>query len=369
MQESAEYPSPSFRLIAVIALCIGVGAGAWAFFSFIIPGMSDDGKTVLIQADKSPIKTPPDQPGGMEIPHQDKLVFNAVTPGAPQPVQEHLAPPPEQPLFAMQPAPQPPVGQTDAPGQMSAPAPQAAAAPAQPAAPIPVALGRAIAPGTQGTPSTPIAATQSVKVAEPPASFDFDKGAAPAPQPVAAKAKPAVMAEKAKPAETAVAQNDAGAADTGSDEETATDAQPSASSPRAANDEKTIPMDSEEQPAAAANDDIQQEELAPPTSRQAKPVVTEKEEAPAPVAKASSAGRARYQLASYTDRASAQKAIGTFSSKYSGVISKSSLTVVSGQAKGRQVFRVQGSAGSKDEASAICGRVKAKGGACVLTGP
>ena len=67
----------------------------------------------LIAADPSPTKAPPDSPGGIEIPHQDKLVYRRLAtarePDATLP--ETLLPPPEEPLPRprSEPAPKPAV--------------------------------------------------------------------------------------------------------------------------------------------------------------------------------------------------------------------------------------------------------------------
>ena len=66
----------------------------------------------LIAADPSPTKAPPDSPGGIEIPHQDKLVYRRLA-TAREPaatVPETLLPPPEEPLPRprSEPAPHPP---------------------------------------------------------------------------------------------------------------------------------------------------------------------------------------------------------------------------------------------------------------------
>ena len=52
----------------------------------------------LIKAETGPIKVRPDAPGGLEIPHQDKLVLNEITPDPARPQVERLLPPPEVPI-------------------------------------------------------------------------------------------------------------------------------------------------------------------------------------------------------------------------------------------------------------------------------
>lgn len=61
----------------------------------------------LIKADPSPTKVAPDDPGGLEVPHQEKLVFETLDPSAAEPEVESLLPPPEEPLPRPEPAPEP----------------------------------------------------------------------------------------------------------------------------------------------------------------------------------------------------------------------------------------------------------------------
>jgi hypothetical protein len=77
------------------------------------------------------------------------------------------------------------------------------------------------------------------------------------------------------------------------------------------------------------------------------------------------AGPARFQLASFTDKASAEAAVQSLQGKYANALEGATLQVTSATVKGKQVFRVQGSAASKEEMENICLRVKASGGACV----
>lgn len=80
-----------------IALLVLAAFGGVVWFAYSDPGASPDGsQTVeLIQADPEPVKTRPENPGGMKVEHQDKLILN---PDPEKPQVERLLPPPEVPL-------------------------------------------------------------------------------------------------------------------------------------------------------------------------------------------------------------------------------------------------------------------------------
>lgn len=76
-----------------------------AWYAYVSGAQSGAGGPVpLVQADATSFKMRPEQPGGMEIPHQDKLVFGRLNPGSEDEPIERLLPGPEQPL----PRPEPP---------------------------------------------------------------------------------------------------------------------------------------------------------------------------------------------------------------------------------------------------------------------
>src|SRR5262245_53734820 len=145
------------------------GFGAIAAYGWLQYGHSSagDGPAPLVKAEPRPIKTRPENPGGMTVPDQDKEIYGTMAPGrapgaAPAPTRvERLLPPPEAPMA--KPVPAPP---------RVAPAPNAVA----------------VAPPPPAPPSAPAA------VAPPPAPI------ASAPAPVAAAPAPApVVATPARP--------------------------------------------------------------------------------------------------------------------------------------------------------------------------
>ncbi len=101
------------RLMPVgIALVILAAFGGVVWFAFTDPGDPQGQQTVeLIQADPAPVKSKPENPGGMRVEHQDKLILN---PDPEKPQIERLLPPPEAPM------PVTTVTETAAPGEESA---------------------------------------------------------------------------------------------------------------------------------------------------------------------------------------------------------------------------------------------------------
>lgn len=88
-----------FVLIAVIA-----GASGWAFYGERLMSLfsESDGEVPIIRADINPVKVRPDNPGGLQVPNRDILVYERLpngsnSTGGAAPV-ERLLPPPETPL-------------------------------------------------------------------------------------------------------------------------------------------------------------------------------------------------------------------------------------------------------------------------------
>ena len=167
----------------------------------------------VIKADERPIKIRPDDRGGMQVPNQDKLVYERMDQGEGDAKVERLLPTPEQPQVPVKGAAQPePVGKPSntevlRPGQAvappRAPAPEVARplpqspaapqpvlpAPQEPVAQAPLPSGNGYVPTAARTAAEPVPAPApakpaAVKPAPPPP-------AAPAPAPVAAPKTPA----------------------------------------------------------------------------------------------------------------------------------------------------------------------------------
>ncbi len=92
-------PKRRYWRYAVLGTLLGLLlAGAGGLYMFLDDMLVDTAQNVpIIRADTTPTKVRPDDPGGMEIPNRDKLVYERMN-GAPAvPRVERLLPPPEVP--------------------------------------------------------------------------------------------------------------------------------------------------------------------------------------------------------------------------------------------------------------------------------
>ena len=93
-------PKPRWGLIfgiTFVLLIIGAaGAGYLVFEESLEEG--EEFRVPLIRAKAGPIKTRPKNPGGMDVQHRDKLVYDRLPGGAERTPVEVLNPPPESPL-------------------------------------------------------------------------------------------------------------------------------------------------------------------------------------------------------------------------------------------------------------------------------
>ena len=82
----------------VIIAAVGGAAAAWvvAYERGLEAGIA--ASPPLITAEPGPTKVAPEDEGGLEVPNQEALVFDAIDEGAEAPAEEVLAPPPEEPI-------------------------------------------------------------------------------------------------------------------------------------------------------------------------------------------------------------------------------------------------------------------------------
>ena len=165
-------------VLLVLLVLAGFAGLVWYAYTWGIGGIEPQ-ELPLIQAEPGPVKSRPESPGGLEVPHQDKLVLNEVQPDPEKPQVERLLAPPELPK-----PPEP------------AAAPETRSPPAPPAPP---------APPTAEVTETRSAAEQPPATEPPPVPSAAERAPTPPPE---AEAKPAPEATPPKPAEepqTAVA--------------------------------------------------------------------------------------------------------------------------------------------------------------------
>jgi len=95
------------RLLATVLALLIMGLFSGGLWFAYVQGTHHAGNNAassdvpLIRADERPTKVKPEQPGGMEIPDRDKLIYNPT-----HSVVEHLLPPPEKPITRPTPSPQ-----------------------------------------------------------------------------------------------------------------------------------------------------------------------------------------------------------------------------------------------------------------------
>lgn len=190
----SEEPKGRRWLPATIALVALGGFSGIVWYAYSQgANTAPSGAVPLVQADAGPLKTRPTDPGGMEVPNQDKLILNGQAVDTAAGRVERLLPPPEAPLakpnippavaVAAQPAPQ---VATAVPPALNAPRSQAAAPVAQPAPSAQVAAAPRAAVQTVPTAPQPVVARPA---SPPPASATQT--------PIAAATKPQVPATAA----------------------------------------------------------------------------------------------------------------------------------------------------------------------------
>lgn len=162
--ESGRGRSNNRKIVASVVVVLTLGGFAAVMWNAYNQGQQTqgDGVVPLIQAENTPVKVKPEQPGGMDVPNQDKLIYDRLTPGqAPPNTIERLLPPPESPVARPQTPQQPLPAITESLLPEAAPAQPA---PAQPSAGLlpPTIAAR---PQVNATPAAPTVALAPPKPA------------------------------------------------------------------------------------------------------------------------------------------------------------------------------------------------------------
>lgn len=113
-------------LAALVLIPVFLGAAGWAAWHYLgdLLVIEDSYDVPLVRADPGPVKIRPENPGGMQVPDQDKLVYDRMRGKEKPPQVESLLPKPESPL--------PPPTETPAPVEKAAAAPLPLTPPAPP---------------------------------------------------------------------------------------------------------------------------------------------------------------------------------------------------------------------------------------------
>jgi len=167
------------KLLALVTVSALGGLG-WLAYERITA--VDPSAPPLIRADDGPIKIRPEDPGGMAVPDQDKLIYQTLNGGLVEETVERLLPPPEEPL----PPPEPPEPEIVEQAPAADPAARASAMPSLPPAEIDAqaevaATAAPAQPEAKHPPAPPepaeVTATATATPAPPPA----DSGPYPGP--------------------------------------------------------------------------------------------------------------------------------------------------------------------------------------------
>jgi len=150
---------PILPILLGLTVIVAFGVATWYALAPIQPPAAA-GEPPLIKAELAPFKEKPAEPGGLEIPNKDKLVFERLTPAPAPDKEEKLAPRPEEPVARPKQAEQPATPQSTAEPTQSAAVAPPPAAPPPPAAREDAPAAREDAPAApSAAPTTTAAAT------------------------------------------------------------------------------------------------------------------------------------------------------------------------------------------------------------------
>ena len=178
------------KTIVFVIVAVVMGAMSWAYYGERILSLlgSSKGQVPVIRADISPVKIRPENPGGLQVPDRDKLVYNRIQNGGTettgQATVERLLPPPEKllPRPKVVPiAPQKPSSQARAPLVSATPKVADVKAAVKPAQAPPPPSAPAIDPKSR---PTPLSKNTTPVIALKPALKKQVQAAQPAPKPV-----------------------------------------------------------------------------------------------------------------------------------------------------------------------------------------
>lgn len=380
---STSFVSRYARVAAFAALVAFAGFGAVMLWrSGDVKGVvAGDGSPRVIMADKSPIKEVPDQPGGKQVPNQDKAVYDRVAGKSPEVVKQgSLIANAEEPVNvaektlgdegAMPPAAQVP-GVSDASATNDADA-RLPATPSQSGADAQKS-NESVAPRKVKTMIVLPNGTLVARETNAPADSAAPQKPAGADAAMSAPAQTAKV-EASQPGAAIAPVNGTPAAQgtqQAAADKTASQKPVTAPIPTARPAEQPVNVVGtvtqrgnvvDQQTAAAEKPAAKQAQTQTPATKPAAQPTA------APAASNTPAGAYVIQIASLPSEAEAQKSYSNLSAKFSSVIGGKSPDIKAAEIPGKGTYyRLRIVAGSKDEAIALCSRYKAAGGSCLVS--
>ena len=390
VQEAADDRSRP-RIIAAAALGVALLVGASVFGYAFFSGDSNEtanGEPPIIRADSEPVKVVPESPGGLNVPNQDKAVYDRVAGDSANgdPGQPSLVTQSEEPVDIVQrtldPELLPLEGRDDAAkseerltagadvGELGTP-------PAQPA--VSPRKVRTMIVRPDGTIVPREEPAEEVAAAEPQAPTG--ETAAPAVEPAPEAASEPVVAQT-EPAPTAAQPETAETPEAAATPVETAAAAPAESiapvrvvktqpvRPQAVSNAPVPAQRPAEQPVNVVSTvtqggNIRNGAAAPAPVAPAQPVAQPAAAAPAPV---SNAGGYWVQIASQPSVEGAQASWNNLSRRYASVLGGRGVDIQRADIPGKGTFhRVRVPGGSRDEANALCARYKAAGGSCFVS--
>jgi hypothetical protein len=341
-------------VVAAVLGCVAI-VGAIGIFALSGGGANSSDGPVLVKASSDPIKVAPENPGGKEVPNQDRAVFNE---SAGVPAQEELVSTSEEPVDIAA------VPENALPSSLNGEdlqkgedrlAPSATDSSSNEAAPFVVAPRkvRTLVVRPDGTlvereavPTPEPIEPQSMSAAEEVASVEPEQLGG---VPVAETATAQSSETASEPVATAAETSDETPAPEASE---ATPALPTRTVQTKTISPTQIAERPKDQPVNIVNQDQTQTASAP-----APTVATEAPSTPFSV-----------QMASLPTEADAQQSARALTNRFGNVLGGRSLVIRRAEIEGKGTYyRVRVGADSRAEANTLCGQIKSAGGSCFVT--
>ena len=342
----------SGRGMMIAAIVGGVAIlGAFGAFALMGSDVGDDGGPVLVKADSDPVKIVPEDPGGRQVPNQDRAVYGEVDGnGETAPTQDTLVSTSEEPIDLNGGSASLPSGITETAKVEDRLMPEAVSSDGMSAA------------GDDGQALLPPRRVRTV-IVKPDGSF--------VPTPTAtATAQPEPAPQTA---EAAVTQPEA-------TRPAATDTQVSATQGAQQDDAEALQQmasvsepetTAAPEPAQTASRNIPTPAVIPerPTNQPVQ-VASQPAPAPAPAIQTQPAVPGGYmvQISSQPSAALAQQSATDLSRRFGNLLGGRAISIQQAEIEGRGTFhRVRVAASGRDDAVALCESLKRAGGSCFVT--